>query len=61
MKLKLNDSCYAHDFFKFIETACHFERSEKSAGFRFLAALEMTAPTPIDEALRVTSVNDIIR
>jgi hypothetical protein len=54
--LILINSCYAHDFFK-IETACHFERSEKSAGFRFLAALEMTAPKPIDEVLCVTSVN----
>jgi hypothetical protein len=39
-----------------METACHFERSEKSKSSRFLAALEMTAPTPIDEALRVTAV-----
>jgi hypothetical protein len=56
----VNDSCDAHDFFK-IEIACHFERSEKSKPSRFLAALEMTVPTPIDEALRVTSVNDLNR
>jgi hypothetical protein len=52
-------SCYAHYFFK-IETACHFERSEKSAEFRFLAALEMTVAMPISgEALCVTSVSKI--
>jgi hypothetical protein len=39
-----------------METACHFERSEQAAGLRFLAALEMTVPKPIDEVLCVTSV-----
>jgi hypothetical protein len=55
---KVSNSCYAHDFLK-METACHFERSEKSKLSSLLAALEMTAPTPIDEALCVTPVSKL--